>query len=148
MVELIILVWSETVFGCNNFTAVLLECLNHAFSLCDCLLFHYSLICDSLFFFSLVRALYYAQSTFTAIFNSFLLSVCVMLAETLDFLSNWSVLTFYQSPMLRSQALYLAYPCTDFNFYPYTHNHAVIRPRHKILVTANYVMIINSCDTA
>ena len=36
--------------------------------------------------FSFARALSYAYSTFTAIFNSFLLAYCVILAETVDLL--------------------------------------------------------------
>ena len=57
-----------------------------------CLKFHNSLI-----FTPLIKVLSYAYSTFTAIFKSFFLVVCVILAETLDFLiaQNLSC-NFYQ----------------------------------------------------
>ena len=46
----------------------------------SCFITHWSLI----LFFPLIRALFYAYSTLTAIFNWFLFAVCVILAETLD----------------------------------------------------------------
>ena len=73
-----------------------------------CFIAHWSLI---LFFFPLVRALLYAYSTSTAIFNSFLFAVCVILVETLDFKLQKINCTFF------TKASYL-YFSTSINFLP------------------------------
>ena len=67
-------------------------------------MFYNSLIL--ILFFPLKRALSYAYSNFTAIFNSFLLAVYVILAETFDLLYNNAKLIAQFLPRL-GEASYL-----------------------------------------
>ena len=82
-------------FGeCTIRVTVLLEYLNHTFSICGCHLFYNSLIFHPILFYFGKGSLVHFHGNF----QLFLLAVCVILVETLDFLimqnrsCNWDKL--------------------------------------------------------